>query len=102
MSSFISFTQGLSSSFISFSLCWPLEGTGCQEVAVPALEGYSPPGGGCARVGTGTIHLEGLCPAREGRGLLEGCVTTVPLSVSYRGAKPLGPWVRTSNSVPCG
>ena len=27
-------------------------------------------------------------------------VTTVPLSVSYGGAKPLGPWVRTSNFVP--
>ena len=30
------------------------------------------------------------------------CVTTLPLSVSYGGAKPLGPWVRTSNFVPCG
>ena len=29
-------------------------------------------------------------------------MTTVPLSVSYGGAKPLGPWVRTSNFVPCG
>ena len=29
-------------------------------------------------------------------------VTTVPLSVSYGGAKPLGPWLRTSNFVPCG
>ena len=29
-------------------------------------------------------------------------VTTVPLSVSYRGAKPLGPWVRTSTFLPCG
>ena len=29
-------------------------------------------------------------------------VTTVPLSVSYGGAKPFGPWVRTSNFVPCG
>ena len=28
-------------------------------------------------------------------------VTTVPLSVLYGGAKPLGPWVRTSNFVPC-
>ena len=27
-------------------------------------------------------------------------VTTVPLSVSYGGAKPLGPWLRTSNFVP--
>ena len=26
-------------------------------------------------------------------------VTTVPLSVSYGGAKPLDPWVRTSNFV---
>ena len=28
-------------------------------------------------------------------------MTTVPLSVCYRGAKPLGPCVRTSNFVPC-
>ena len=28
-------------------------------------------------------------------------VTTVPLSVCYGGAKPLGPWVRTSNFIPC-
>ena len=28
-------------------------------------------------------------------------VTTVPLSVCYGGAKPLGLWVRTSNFVPC-
>ena len=27
-------------------------------------------------------------------------MTTVPLSVCYGGAKPLGPWVRTSNFVP--
>ena len=28
-------------------------------------------------------------------------VTTVPLSVCYWGAKPLGLWVQTSNFVPC-
>ena len=33
---------------------------------------------------------------------LEAIVTTVPLSVSYGGAKPLDPWVRTSNFVPFG
>ena len=34
--------------------------------------------------------------------LFDDIVTTVPLSVSYGGAKPLGPWVWTSNFVPCG
>ena len=34
--------------------------------------------------------------------LMDTIVTTVPLSVSYGGAKPIGPWLRTSNFVPCG
>ena len=32
--------------------------------------------------------------------ITDAIVTTVPLSVCYGGAKPLGPWVRTSNFVP--
>ena len=31
----------------------------------------------------------------------DNIVTTVPLSVCYGGAKPLGLWVRTSNFIPC-
>ena len=42
------------------------------------------------------LQNKGLCCA-----LNKDIVTTVPLSVCYGGAKPLGPWVRTYNFVPC-
>ena len=51
----------------------------------------------------GQQNMHGEDKRSEGKHISEavkGIVTTVPLSVSYGGAKPLGPWVRTSNFVP--
>ena len=46
------------------------------------------------------FFMEGKVSQNFDLGLSFDFVTTVPLSVSYGGAKPLGPWVRTSNFVP--